>query len=172
MSIGPCVPTAPTPGVVVFDQTAFLAAYPQFSNFTAALQGNFNLATLLLNNTCGSLVCDAPTRQQLLNLLVAHLTTLLNGTNTAAATGLVGRISGATEGSVSVDTDFGLATTSAYVASLSQTQFGVQFLAMTVQYRTARYVPPVPMNYSPWGYYGAGYCGPGAFGAGPWDGCC
>ena len=173
MSLGPCAPCAPTPGTVVFNSAEFLTQYPQFSNFTAALQGNFNLATLLLNNTCGSRVCDAPTRQQLLYLLTAHLTALLNGTNTTPATGLVGRVSSATEGSVSVDTDLGMAaTTSAYVASLQQTQWGLIFLSATVQYRSATYVPAPPRNYGPYGWNGFGGCGPLGFGGFGGGGCC
>lgn len=172
MSIEACVPAVPTPGTVVFNQTEFLALYPVFTTQTAALQGNFNLATLFLNNNCGSAVCDAPTRQQLLYLLTAHITALLNGAGTTPATGLVGRVSGATEGSVSVETELGLAnTTSAYVASLTQTQWGLLYLAMTVQYRSMRYLAPPQANYGPPGWYGFGGCPPLDFG-GFGGGCC
>jgi hypothetical protein len=169
MTIGHCAPPSVTQGVVVFNSSEFLALYPGFTAQAAALPGNFNLATLLLANTCGSAVCDAPTRQQLLYLLTCHLTALLNGVGTTPGSGLVGRISGATQGTVLVDTDLGLAaSSSAYVASLSQTQWGLQFLAMTVQYRSFRYAAPPQINYGPYGYFGFGGCLP--FNNGGWGG--
>lgn len=140
MALTGCSPQTVTPGVVVFNAAEFQSQYPAFATVSsAALQNNFNLATLMLNNTCCSVVEDAPTRQQLLYLLVAHLTALLNGANGQPASGVVGRVSDATEGSVSVSADLGAApTTSQYIASLQQTQYGLQFLAMMTKYRTAR----------------------------------
>lgn len=174
MSIGPCAPTAPTPGVVVFDAAAFIAAFPAFSTVAeGALQNNFNTATLLLNNTCGSVVCDAPTRSNLLNLLTAHVTALLNGANGQPPSGIVGRVSAAGVGTVNVDTDLGMApTTSAYVAQLQQTQYGLLYLAAIAQYKNMRYAAPPPRNYGPYGWYGFGGCGPIGYGGfGSWGGC-
>lgn len=142
MTIGPCS-AAPvfTPGVVQFDPEAFKAAYPQFAAVPdTALTGNFDTASLLLQNTCCSVVQDANKRAQFLNLITAHLTQLLNGINGQAASGVVGRISDATEGSVSVSTEF--ATQSEMAAFYAQTQFGAIFWTAVAPYRLARYVPP------------------------------
>ena len=157
MSITGCTPTVPTPGVVVFDPAAFQADYPSFSTVsTGALNFNFSLAELQLNNTCGSRICDAPTRQTLLGLLTAHITALLNGVNGQPPAGIAGRISDAQEGSVSVSFEFTAPTTSQLVASLQTTQWGLMFLAATAKYRTMQYVVPPPVFYNPYGYGPAG----------------
>lgn len=65
------------------------------------LQARFNqAATLYLDNTDASLIADLKEREQLLFLLVAHLCALRGEDN-----GLVGRITSASEGSVSVSVD-------------------------------------------------------------------
>ena len=112
---------------------------------SAALTQNFSLACLLLNNSFASVVQDAPTRAQLLNLLVAHLTALLNGTTDASGNlvppaGTVGRISSAHQGSVSVATSF--KTMSEAASFFTQTQWGALWWQATAIYRTARYVRP------------------------------
>lgn len=153
MGIAGCAPTPITPGVVTFDPAAFQTAYPAFNQVpTEVLTANFALATLLLNNSCCSAVKDAPTRALLLNLVVAHVTALLNGVNGQPPQGVVGRINSASEGSVSVGTDMLAKSESA--SYWQQTPWGAQFWQSTVVYRTAHYVPPV--------------CGPGS-GFSPWD---
>lgn len=128
-----------TPGIVVFDPAAFILAYPSFSLVPAsALTNNFNAATLMLNNSAASIVRDEPTRAMLLNLLTAHITALLNGTNGGSSGDVVGRVSAATEGSVSATIDY--VTLSEAAAYFSQTPWGAQFWQSTVIYRTARYV--------------------------------
>lgn len=135
-------------GIVTFDPDAFTTQYPAFVKVTSVvLQNNFNLATLQLNNSWCSVVQDEPTRQMLLYLLTAHITALLNGVNGKAPTGLVGRISGATEGSVSVQTEF--KTDSEAEAYYSQSVWGVTFWRSTVSYRTAQYIPPCNEHYGP-----------------------
>lgn len=142
MTIGPCsaAPGIQT-GVVQFDLAAFRAAYPQFAAVPdAAIDQNFDTAQLLLQNTCCSVVKDANKRAQFLNLLVAHLTQLLNGINGNPAGGVVGRIADAKEGTVSVSTEF--ATVSELAAFYAQTQFGAIFWTAVAPYRLGRYVPP------------------------------
>lgn len=154
--------TTITPGVVVFSAAEFLALYPQFTPQQAFLQNNFNLATTQLNNTLGitagtvapappdwvgpwpqgggSLVVDANLRQTLLYLLTAHITKLLNGEANTPATGLVGRITDGTEGSVSASVEYDAAggPSQAYYI---QTQYGATYWQATASYRQARYVP-------------------------------
>jgi hypothetical protein len=130
-----------TPGIVAFSPTAFVAAFPAFASVPqTALTANFNFACLQLDNTLASPVQDEPTRAQLLNLLTAHITALLNGVNGQAPTGTVGRISNASQGSVSVQTEFDAKTFSE--AYYLQTPWGAQYWQSTARFRTARYVRP------------------------------
>lgn len=141
MTIAPCPPPASVPhGVVVFVPTDFKAAYPEFATVAdAALTANFGLATLQLTNSCGSRVANAAARETLLDLLTAHITQLRNGINGQPAGGLVGAISNAREGSVSVSAEFGtLAYGQAYYM---QTQFGALYWQSTAKYRTMRFIP-------------------------------
>lgn len=141
-----CTPTTITTGVVQFSAPEFLACYPQFMPQSAFLPNNFTLATTQLNNTCGcdasggSLVQDANLRQTLLYLLTAHITQLLNGVGSTPATGLVGRVSDGSEGSVSVSTEYD-ASGGPSQAYYLQTPFGVTFWQATAPFRQARYIP-------------------------------
>src|SRR5580658_10528801 len=177
MTIVSCPNPAPVPpsGVVVFDPAIFTTLYPEFAGIpTAALQFNFNRAQLQLNNSCQSAVQNAQTRQLLLGLLTAHITIIANGTNTGGASpittpplGIVGRISDATEGSVSVHAEYDMSGSPSQ-AYYVQTKYGAEFWQATVRFRTARYVPP-PI-YPGWGNgFGPGYggCGPGGWWGGP-----
>jgi hypothetical protein len=141
MPVTGCSPTTITPGVVVFSASEFLTQYPSFTTVaTAALQQNFNLACLMLENSCCSVVQDAPTRLLLLYLATAHITALLNGVNGQPPQGVVGRITNAAEGSVNVQTE--MLTQSESAAYWQQTPWGLAFWQATLQYRTSRYVPP------------------------------
>ncbi len=113
---------------------------PDINTTAGILAQNFQLATLQLNNSYASIVQDAPTRAYLLNLLVAHITQLTYGIDGQAPTGIVGRISSATQGSVAVQTEF--QTQSEAAAFYVQTQFGAIYWQSTAIYRTARYVVP------------------------------
>ncbi len=126
------------------------AGIPPDINTTAGiLAQNFQLATLQLNNSIASIVQDAPTRAYLLNLLVAHITQLTYGIDGQAPTGIVGRISSATQGSVSVQTQF--KTQSEAAAYYVQTQWGATYWQSTAIYRTARYVVPRVYETASWG---------------------
>lgn len=125
-------------GVVVFDPVAFAARYPQFATVSApVLQGFFDEATLFLNNSPSSLVSDVGQRSALLNLVTAHIGTL-SGPGSSATQ--VGRVSSASEGSVSASLDMGALPGSA--AWWIQTQFGATYWQATAKYRTMRYLPP------------------------------
>ena len=141
MTIGPVITPTITPGSVIFSSSEFLALYPVFTPQTASLQANFNLATLLLNNSAASVVQDAPTRQQLLYLLTAHMTTLLTGAGTNPPTGTVGRIGSATQGSITAQMEWA-STVGNAEAFYIQTQWGATAWLMMAPYRTMRYVTP------------------------------
>lgn len=160
MSITPCPSDTPiSRGVVSFDPDAFKAAFPEFSTISnPVLSANFSFAELQLNNTCRSAVCNAALREKLLNLLVAHITQLRNGINGQAATGAVGRISYAMEGSVMATIDMG--TTVYGQAYYNQTQWGAMFWQSTAFVRSMRYIPAPPTCYDEYpGSYPGGGCG-------------
>lgn len=143
MSIAPCSTAPPfARGVVVFSSTAFKSAFPEFSTIAdPVLVLNFGFAEMQLNNTCASTVQNASKRENLLNLLTAHITQLRNGVNGQAAAGVVGRVSYAMEGSVMATVDMGPQVYGQ--AYYNQTQWGAMYWVATAGYRTFRYIPPV-----------------------------
>lgn len=156
------------PGPVTFVYADWIAAYPNFSLVNqAAAQSYFNQAGLYLDNTGCSPVYDADgccygasstvyqTIQltELLYMLTAHIAWLFSPRNAAGQpdsagtqppSGIVGRISQATEGTVSVSSEFAGQPGSA--AWFQQTPWGAAFWAATAQFRTFRYVPGPPLR--------------------------
>jgi hypothetical protein len=131
--------------VAQFDYSAWAAANPSLAgNVPAALASSyFATAGLYLDNSDASPVRDPAKRLILLNLVVSHLAALAGaGTADGKATGLVGRIKSATEGSVSVEVaDVGGAGGGIGEAFWTQTPYGLQFWALTAPLRSFRYVP-------------------------------
>ena len=126
--------------VVVFDPDAFVARYFEFSGVPfEVLSMYFDEATLYLSNAESSPVQDLSRRALLLNMLTAHITALNFGVNGAASSPLVGRITAATEGSVSVTVDAGAVSGSA--AWFMQTKYGAAYWQATINLRGFRYVP-------------------------------
>lgn len=130
-------------GVAVFDYAKWIARFPALVSDVPepTAEEYFTEATVYLDNTDSSLVADVAQRLLLLNLLVAHIA-ILNGAGpggAAAAGGMVGRISNASEGSVSITADFKAQPGSEQW--YAQTPPGAQYWAMTAQYRTMQYVP-------------------------------
>jgi hypothetical protein len=146
-----CPPQVPP---VVFNYAAWIARYPEFVNVDQGYaQLCFDEATLYCANVL-CIVCTVSALTALLNMLTAHIVRLyaaqVNGqsdTESSTSTpnpGTVGRISNATEGSVSVTID--MPTLPQAAAWYAQTQYGMSFWAATAIYRTARYVPGNPMQ--------------------------
>lgn len=120
--------------VVIFDADEFLSLYPQFQNvFTHEQLGIFfNAACLLLDNTENSKVTDLTERKTLLYMLVCHIATLQQ-----RGTGMVGLLTSATEGKVSVNLQAYTSNPNWY----SQTQCGSMFWLATAKYRVGmRYI--------------------------------
>ena len=124
---------------VAFNLANWQALYPEFSSTVNSTNAPlfFTLACQYLNNTDSSPVGDLIQREQLLWMLVAHIAALRVGLNAAAANQLVGRISQATEGTVTVQTDMGVVPNTA--AWYMQTKYGADFWAMTAPFRQFRY---------------------------------
>lgn len=133
-------------GVVVFNYATWSARYPEFSSVQQAkAQQYFNEAQLYCDNTACSIVTDLCERAILLNQLTAHIAALNAPVNGQPSSPLVGRISGATEGSVSVQAQMDVASGSAQW--FNQTKYGAAFWQATAQYRSMRYVRgPVPVS--------------------------
>ena len=125
--------------VVAFSSSTFLARYPEFSSVsTDLLSAYFTEAGLYLDNTDNSIVQNTTTRLLLLNMLTAHIA-MLNGALSADGLPLpVGRISNASEGSVSTALDYIEPGTEAWFV---QTQYGAAFWQASLRYRLARYIP-------------------------------
>ncbi|MFI2901352.1 DUF4054 domain-containing protein [Klebsiella aerogenes] len=135
--------------IVTFDPAAFKVAYPEFAGATdARCQAQFDIAQYtLLDNTDNSPVMDVNFRSTLFNLIVAHLLLLLGAAPTVRPDGTVdntppGRISSATEGTVSMSSEYNAGTqASASMAYWTQTKYGAQFWASTARFRSFIYAP-------------------------------
>lgn len=141
-------------GVVTFSYPRWAARYPEFSGVSeATAQAYFDEAGLYCDNTPCSIVADLGERAILLNMVTAHIASL-NAPVSAGGSGssLVGRISSASEGSVSVQAQMDLSPGSAQW--YGQTKYGIAYWQATAKYRTMTYVPgPVP-PVNPWGFRG------------------
>lgn len=139
---------------VVFDYAGWAARYPEFSSVSqATAQAYFNEAQLYMDNTGSSPVADDSVggqRSMLLNMVTAHIAALNSGVNGQAPSSLVGRISNASEGSVSVAAQMDVSAGSAQW--FAQTKYGIAFWQATTQFRMMLYAPgPVPI-YNPYSY--------------------
>ena len=140
--------------VVIFDPENFRTLYPAFSDETKysneLLTEYFGMAAEFVGNSDStSFAAYDPEnhvylRKRLLDLVMCHLLTLDEN-----MTGPVGRISSASQGSVS--TSFDLLKTNSYVGDWwAQTRCGAQYWIMTARYRVGgRFYGG--SNYHPWG---------------------
>lgn len=136
--------------IAVFDYTAWITRYPEFgavSEERAALF--FAEAGLYLDNTDGSPVTDVSRRLMLLGMLTAHIAVGAGVLEPGGQpSGIVGRLSSASEGGVSTSFDTGLLPGSA--PWYQQTTYGIAFWQATRGLRSARYVPAAPRITEPW----------------------
>lgn len=127
--------------VAVFDYGLWSARFPTLAvTVASSLAGAlFSEATLLLDNTDTSLVVDPGQRLVMLNLIVAHLAAL----TAPGASGAVGRVKHAQEGTVQTDLDYGIVKGDQ--AYWVQTAYGAQYWQITTPYRQMQYIaPPTP----------------------------
>ncbi|MDN7490591.1 DUF4054 domain-containing protein [Burkholderia sp. AU45274] len=135
-------------GVVTFSYADWSARYPELaaSVTSQTAQLYFNEAQLYCDNTPTSLITDTSPggeRELLLNMVTAHIAALNAPLNGQPSSPLVGRISNATQGSVSVQTDFQVPGSAAWFA---QTKYGAAYWQATTKYRSMLYVRgPVPI---------------------------
>lgn len=144
-------------GVIVsFNYALWIATYPEFTatvNPTQA-QSYFTIATSIHRNDGGGPVNDTNQQLALLNMLTAHIAALFAPPAAGQpASGLVGRINSATQGSVSVQAAYS-SNVPQQMAWFIQTKYGALYWTATAPFRTMRYVP----NRNP------GVVGPRSFG--------
>lgn len=141
--------------VVTFAYTPWAARYPELaaSVNSALATAYFAEASLYCDNSDASPVADVTVRAVLLNMLTAHIAALNAPLNGQPSSPLVGRISQAAEGSVSVQTQMDLPPGSA--AWFAQTKYGAAAWQAMAPYRQAQYFPGCPRvmdPYAPFGY--------------------
>lgn len=126
---------------VTFDYAAWSARYASLAAVVTADQAQacFDEAGLYLANSDAGPVPDPVRRALLLNMLTAHLAQLALPQDQGGAGGMVGRVTRAARGSVSISTDYGRVQERA--AWFNQTPYGAAFWMATRNLRQARYVP-------------------------------
>ena len=142
--------------IYAFNYAAWLAVYPEFSSPGGSTpvtsdQANayFGIATSLQVNDGSGPVSSAVQQAAMLNALTAHIAALFSTpAGSPSPSPLVGRISSATEGSVSVTAEWA-AQVSDNEAFYLQTKYGALYWQMRKAFLTMRYVPkriggPVP----------------------------
>lgn len=135
---------------VTFSYSTWVAMFSEFAPLEPE-QGNayFMRATggIIGNSVTNPVFCDG-NLEYLIYLATSHVAWLscpkdANGNPSAtggASSAIVGRISSATEGSVSVTSEFPMdSSASAQEKYLAQTKYGVELWSALAPYRTARY---------------------------------
>lgn len=140
--------------VAVFNYAQWAAMFPELAGSVneALATSFFSVAGLLLDNTDCSPVQDVAARLTMLNYATAHLASLAGyplgpGQTIPTPREMVGRVSSATEGTVSVSSDYGPMRENQ--AWWLQTQYGATFWNLTRWLRTMRYVPAAPRYFGP-----------------------
>lgn len=126
---------------VAFDYAAWVARYPEFTAVTEPTADMYFAEASIYHDNSGCGPPADPTIQlALLNMMTAHVATLYAALSGIPASPLVGRISNATEGSVSVAVE-GFQGVLGSQQWLIQTKYGASYWFATTPYRTMRYVP-------------------------------
>lgn len=127
--------------VVTFVPADFKARYPLFASVSdSLLSACFDDAGLYLSNTDASPVQDVTRRRSLLWMLTAHIAYLGGALAADGQPRPVGRLNSATEGSVSISTEY-MTLTPGTGAWFQQTQWGASFWQATSSLRGFRYIP-------------------------------
>ena len=126
---------------VVFDPAAFKGRYPEFAAVAnPTLAACFDEAGLYLSNSDNSPVQNLTRRATLLNMLTAHVAYLGGLLSADGMPRPVGRVSQASEGSVSAAFE-GVPPTPGSGAWFQQSQYGAAFWQATSSLRGMRYIP-------------------------------
>lgn len=132
--------------IVAFSYAEWAVSYPNEAAYTSeqVAETYFEIATSMLSNGEGSRVPYDPTatppvntRKNALYLAVAHIAQLNSPARAGGGAAMVGAISKATEGSVSVETSSEFAQKAGW---WGQTQWGLLYWKMLAPFRTFQYV--------------------------------
>jgi hypothetical protein len=147
--------------IVPFDAAAWKQIYPEYASLSDPQLNQLYTEATIIHSNNGSWtnpITDPAIQTAMLNLLTAHLAYIGYGaggpglsTGTSGAGGtLVGRINSASEGSVSVGSEYNVTGNSAqwYI----QTKYGATYWQMLGPYRTMRYVPGPRRIFDPIGF--------------------
>ncbi len=141
--------------IATFDYAKWIASFPEFNGSVTEPMAELYFATATIqhaNDGTGP-VKDEAQQLTLLNLIVAHLAKLFSPVNGVVPSGVPGRISNASEGSVSVGYDLGNLPMAA--TWWAQTSYGFLYWQLTALYRTARYIPGPRRYFGP--LFGGGF---------------
>jgi hypothetical protein len=135
--------------VVSFDWAGFQAMFPEMEAIGETLaETYFQIATTIHRNDGGGPIGNATLQARLLNMLIAHIAQLYaprDAAGNVASSGsspppnVTGRVSSASEGSVSVTTEALKGFETAEASWLSQTRYGQLYWVATSSFRTMRY---------------------------------
>lgn len=126
---------------VTFDYARWIARYPEFYSVTEDVaQAYFDEATVYHRNDGTGPVCNDTEQLALLGMITAHIAAQYATINGAAPSPLVGRISNASEGSVSVAVE-GFNNIPGTQQWWLTTKYGANYWAATAQFRGLRYRP-------------------------------
>ena len=126
--------------VVIFDPVAFVTRYPEFTSVTTPrMQACFDDSGLYLSNSDSSPVQDVTRRQSLLWMLTAHILTLGGALASDGKPLPVGRVSNASEGTVSAALDY-MEMKPGSGPWFQQTSYGAAFWQATSNLRGFRYI--------------------------------
>lgn len=136
---------------VTFDYATWVSRYPEFGAVSEPLATfYFTEATLYWRNDGTGPVSDDAAQSMLLNMLTAHIAAGNAAINGVPASPIVGRITNASEGSVSVTAEYASEIPGS-MAWFVTTKYGTAFWAATAAFRTMRYrVPWSRFPSTPW----------------------
>lgn len=139
---------------VGFNIVGFRSRYPEFDDVPDGLiQQYFTEATIFHRNDGGGPVSDTNQQTILLNMVTAHICKLNAPVRGEPSPDAVGRVSNASEGSVSVALEMDVPAGSAQW--WAQTKYGIAYWTASAPFRMMRYKAPRPRNFNPW--YFSGY---------------
>lgn len=143
-------------GVIVqFDFAALTTLFPELDPVGSALcEVYWDIATTMHRNDGGGPISSSTLQARLLNMLTGHIAFLYaprDATGNMASSGsaapnVTGRVSSASEGSVSVQTEALQGFATAQASWLAQSKYGQLYWASTAQFRTMRYRPAIWPN--------------------------
>lgn len=135
--------------ITAFDYGEWVVRAPALTQVPeSAVIGILPIADAYWRNDGTSPATTPELQKTIYYLIIAHLVQLMYGTGaTSNPSGIVGRITSASEGSVSVSSEWPTNPSNAWYL---QTTYGAAFWQLTAAYRTMRYVAGPRRIFNPW----------------------